>query len=335
MLHEMAHAMVATRAADVVFWPLGMEKGRRNTRSSHSRRGSISEGAASRRGSVSEGATPFSSPFLRRGSNAMATTNASPPSRRGSIIAEAMPTANRSADKAASPAPSPSSLRAGAVAHKARQDSVPSEAGAVGSAWRASVSETEGDVAAATCLASPPPKRPTPSPVTTRRVLTKASSQHNILALVRRWPQPEEKAVEVCRRMMLLRQAVTGEDEAEARTRLNTEKAREGFASLCASDTITYSALDAALKAKDGEAWLNLMFRHAVAGRALAGPGEQSDANLTMSLLEDDEQVFCLLRFLDTDGDGRVSQDDFCVALRQPERWPKPPSPPLVPSPPS
>jgi hypothetical protein len=123
--------------------------------------------------------------------------------------------------------------------------------------------------------------------------------------------------------MMLLRQAVTGEDEAEARTRLNTEKAREGFASLCASDTITYSALDAALKAKDGEAWLNLMFRHAVvrvlserhalssdkphklrrrihvppprllwqAGRALAGPGEQSDANLTMSLLEDDEQV--------------------------------------------
>ena len=36
------------------------------------------------------------------------------------------------------------------------------------------------------------------------------------------------------------------------------------YRSVCPSVSATYSALDGAFKAKDGDAWLTLMFRHAV-----------------------------------------------------------------------
>jgi len=76
-------------------------------------------------------------------------------------------------------------------------------------------------------------------------------------------------------------------------------------------------------KCEDGDAWLTLMFRHAVAGRGLSGWGEASEGVLVEATMDDHEQVFCFLRFLDTDCDGVISQDDFCAALRHPDRWPK------------
>ena len=65
------------------------------------------------------------------------------------------------------------------------------------------------------------------------------------------------------------------------------------------------------------------MFRVAVVGRPIGYTGEESHSSLSESVLKDEFQKFCWLRFLDVDGDGKLSQADFCAALRQPERWPR------------
>jgi hypothetical protein len=73
-------------------------------------------------------------------------------------------------------------------------------------------------------LVTPTPKQPPPPPTPMRRASAKAAEEHNILVLARRWPQPQELALEVSRRMALLRQAVAGEDEAMPK--LSVAKAR-------------------------------------------------------------------------------------------------------------
>ena len=107
---------------------------------------------------------------------------------------------------------------------------------------------------------------------------------------------------------------------------IETRARSEGFALLCPGESATLTHMAETLQAKrdeGGDAWLTLMFRHAVAARGLSGWGGASEANLLEATLGDHEQVFCFLRFLDTDCDGVISKDDFCAALRYPDRWPK------------
>jgi len=142
------------------------------------------------------------------------------------------------------------------------------------------------------------------------------------LSLRRRWPLPDEKAVEVSRRMGLLAIAVMGADTDVGK--LSEGQASRAFGMLCPEESASLGVLDAAFKAlaESNEHYETLMFRHAVAGRALSGWGEASGSTMSQSLLDDDLQVFCFLRFLDADGDGAVSLPDFVSVLRNPKKWP-------------
>ena len=73
-----------------------------------------------------------------------------------------------------------------------------------------------------------------------------------------------------------------------------------------------YEEFDAAIRLMPGENYQNLTFRSEIAGRKLAvGDASSSKEVLKQATQDDEEQIFCLIRCLDHDCDGLISEEDF------------------------
>jgi len=120
------------------------------------------------------------------------------------------------------------------------------------------------------------------------------------------WPPFDTDLPEIIRKLGLLQRAISNVDGS-----MNRNGATREFAAYCrlartSQRTLSYVAMDTALRKMPGDSYRDLMFRYAVVGREGSSVQALRDANRV-----DAEQMLCFLRYLDDDCDGYVSQKDF------------------------
>ena len=142
-----------------------------------------------------------------------------------------------------------------------------------------------------------------------------------------RWPAHEAHLCDVFAKIQTLRAAIRELHDGECSQRTARREFGEYVARLGVNTrTLGYAQLATAMRQMPGECYLALTFRHAVVGREvgkLKSDRQEStapvdgDPTLLEALNTDADIMLCLMRWLDRDCDGVVSEMDFASAIME------------------
>ncbi len=155
-----------------------------------------------------------------------------------------------------------------------------------------------------------PPSPPSPRPPPLEGAKLPGATQ-----LRHAWPSGECHLAEVMRKLGLLRAAIVAHEGMVSRATALKEWRSYSRAIGLKSNKLNFTQLDRALREMPGIDYNGLTFRYAVVAREGGG----NEALLGASRL-DAEETLCFLRWLDHDGDGLVSADDYSHAVLHGQR---------------
>ena len=128
------------------------------------------------------------------------------------------------------------------------------------------------------------------------------------------WPNPGVHASEMNRRLSLLKLALSRDGPMSKSSVANEFREYCRIVGKGRSRQLSYHDVDRAWRRMQDKNYVDLTFRYEVAAREAISKGCREV--LTEAQHADEEQTICFIKLIDLDCDGRISEDDFCQAMR-------------------